>query len=256
MLDKRLEAALEMAKEAGALAQRMRANPGELQAEIKGPMDLVTAADVAVETLLRDRILTFEPDVAILGEEDGLEGVGRRIWIIDPIDGTVNFSRGMPDWAISIAFSDGVAITHGVIYAPDLGLTATAIRGQGCYLNGQRVLFDETPSDTPIVALGYSARRPIAGYLGRIERLIDHGIEHRRHGAATICLLGVLGRWFDAFYEPALNIWDAAAGLLMIEEAGGHVSHDPLPDFLTKPSDVLARNRLDLKLGSILAGDD
>ena len=231
-----------MAQEAGAVAQKMRANPAELDTKIKGPMDLVTAADHAVEALLRDRILACEPDVAILGEEGGLEGSGQNVWILDPIDGTVNFSRGMPDWAISIACSDGKSITHGVIHAPDLNLTAWAKKGCGCFINGRQITFDDTASPSPIIALGYSSRSALSAYFDRIERLLDAGIEHRRHGAATICFLGVLAGWFDAFFEPALNIWDAAAGVLLVAEAGGTVSHIPLDQFLLHPSDVLARN--------------
>ena len=243
MIDDRLQAALDMAREAGELAQRMRENPNELNTTIKGPMDLVTAADHAVEALLRERIQTFEPGVSILGEEDGLDGTGKTVWIVDPIDGTVNFSRGMPDWAISIAYFDGEAITHGVIHAPDLNITAWTKRGQGSFLNGRQIVFGDTASQSPIVALGYSQRSTLPGYFARIESLLCAGIEHRRHGAATICFLGVLAGWFDAFHEPALNIWDAAAGLLLVDEAGGTVQHDPFADFLVGPSDVLARNR-------------
>lgn len=242
MIDDRLQAAIAMAREAGELAQQMRVNPAELNTKIKGPMDLVTAADHAVEDLLRKRILGVDPDVAILGEEGGLEGTGRRVWIVDPIDGTVNFSRGMPDWAISVAHADGAAITHGVIHAPDLNLTAWAKRGSGCFINGRRITFGGAASPSPMVALGHSNRSSLSSYFDRIEGLLNAGIEHRRHGAATICFLGVAAGWFDAFYEPALNIWDAAAGLLLVEEAGGAVSHDPLESFVSQPSDVLAHN--------------
>lgn len=243
MLDDRLRAAVDMAREAGDLARRMREGPRELTTSTKGPMDLVTAADHAVEALLRERILTFDPGVAILGEEGGLEGTGKAVWIVDPIDGTVNFSRGLPDWAISIAYFDGTEITHGVIHAPDLGITAFAKRGHGSFLNGRRIVFEDTVPESPIVALGYSPRGALPDYFARIESLLSSGIEHRRHGAATICFLGVLAGWFDAFFEPALNIWDVAAGLLIVEEAGGEVRHDPLPDFFLRPSNVLARNR-------------
>jgi myo-inositol-1(or 4)-monophosphatase len=243
MMDERLQAALDMAREAGELAQRMRESPGVLETSNKGPMDLVTAADHAVEALLRERILTFDPGVAILGEEGGLEGTGKAVWILDPIDGTINFSRGLPDWAVSIACFDGQEITHGVIHAPDLGITAWAKRGHGCFLNGRQIVFEDTVPESPIVALGYSPRSALPDYFARIESLLNAGIEHRRHGAATICFLGVLAGWFDAFFEPALNIWDVAAGLLIVEEAGGMVRHDPFSDFLVKPSNVMARNR-------------
>lgn len=242
MHDDRLTAMLEMAREAGQMAQQMRHNPDSLNTREKGPMDLVTAADLAVEALLRDRIEALEPGVAVLGEEGGLKGAGLETWILDPIDGTVNFARGTPNWAISIGTFDGRALTHGVIHAPDLGMTAWARRGLGCYLNDRRVTFDPAPVPTPIMALGYSQRTPVSEYFEQIETLLDAGIEHRRYGAATICFLGILAGWFDAYHEGALNIWDAAAGVLMVEEAGGRVTHDPFDAFIAAPSRVTTCN--------------
>ena len=169
-----------MAREAGDLAQTMRNSPTGLKTSTKGPMDLVTAADHAVEALLHARIQVFEPGVAILGEEGGFEGKGKSIWILDPIEGTVNFSRGMPDWAISIACFDGSEITQGVIHAPDLNITAWAMRGHGSFLNGRRIVFDDTEPQSPIVALGHSPRSALTGYFSWIERLLSNGIEHRR----------------------------------------------------------------------------
>lgn len=243
MQDDRLNAALAMAREAGALAQKMRANPESLDTRIKGPMDLVTAADLAVEALLRERILAHQPGVAILGEEDGLVGQGGEVWILDPIDGTVNFCRGTQNWGVSIGYFDGTDLTHGVIHAPDLEMTAWAVRGKGAYLNGTRIQFDDAGLLAPIVALGYSPRRPLAEYFELIEALQAAGIEYRRYGAATICFLGVLAGWFDAFHEASLHIWDAAAGLLLVQEAGGAVQHADFEAFLNEPSPVTARNR-------------
>lgn len=243
MPDDRLQFAVNIAKEAGELAQKMRRNPQQLLTQIKGPMDLVTAADHAVEDLLRERILAFDPHATILGEETGLKGDAPAMWIIDPIDGTVNFSRGMPDWAISIAYFDGTELTHGVIHAPDLQLTAVAMKGHGTTLNGDEIRLDTPPpSLSPIVALGYSPRSSLAEYLARIEHLLDSGVEHRRHGAATIGFLGVLAGWFDAYFEPQLNVWDAAAGLVLVEAAGGSVRHDRFDSFLVRPSDVFVQN--------------
>lgn len=242
MRDDRLNSMLDMAREAGIIAQEMRTRPDSLKIQEKGPMDLLTAADLAVEALLRDRIQALEPGVAILGEEGGLTGTGGEIWILDPIDGTVNFSRGTPNWAISIGRFDGIALTHGVIHAPDLGMTAWARRGLGCYLNDRLVTFDPAVVDNPIIALGYSPRTPLQDYFDEIGALLDAGIEHRRYGAATICFLGILAGWFDAFHEGELNIWDAAAGLLLVEEAGGVTTHDPFEAFITGPSRVTARN--------------
>lgn len=240
MNDDRLETAVSLARRAGRLAQAMRADPAMLDIRDKGPMDLVTAADLAVEDLLRKGLAEADPDASILGEEAGLSGDAKgAAWIVDPIDGTVNYARGMPDWAVSIAYSDGTALTHGVIHAPDLGLTAAGVRGVGAMLNGQPVRLPGAVASSPVVALGYSPRGPLTDYLDRIARLLDAGVEHRRHGAATIGFLGVLAGWFDAYYEPALNIWDAAAGLVLVEVAGGSVRHNPLPDFLERPSDIL-----------------
>lgn len=244
MSDERLKFAIEIAHEVGLLAQKMRHDPMILSTEIKGPMDLVTAADHAVEDLLRARIAEFDADAAILGEEGGLIGDTSAMWILDPIDGTVNFARGMPEWAISIAYFDGTNLTHGVIHAPDLGLTAAAIRGGKATLNGVEITFDKTPSLSPIVALGYSPRSSLKGYFECIERLLNTGVEHRRNGAATIGFLGVLAGWFDAYFEPQLNVWDAAAGLVLVEAAGGRVRHDPFESFLNQPSDVVAQNQI------------
>ena len=237
-----LEFAIQAGKEAGAIAQSMRMKPAVLDTRIKNPMDLVTEADHAVETMLRRKIQEAFPADAVLGEEAGREGTSNIGWIIDPIDGTVNFARGMRDWAISIARFEGQSITHGVVHAPDLGLTAWASRGSGSYVNGKPVSWSGARSPCPIVALGYSTRDRPQDYFARIQRLLDAGIEHRRHGAATICILGVITEWFDAFYEQKLNIWDAAAGLLLVTEAGGIVRHDAIGEFMLKPSEVLVHN--------------
>ncbi|KQB95052.1 hypothetical protein AL073_18245 [Loktanella sp. 1ANDIMAR09] len=251
-----LDATLDMARSAGALAKKMRQRPADMESKIKGPMDVVTAADIAVENLLRQRIAAIDPGAAILGEESGLEGQNPCTWIVDPIDGTVNFYRGSLDWAVSIARFNGASLELGVIHAPDLGLTAWAQRGQGCYVNGTPVRFHHAPTAAPLVALGTSPRSALANYLDRITRLQACGIEHRRNGAATIGFLAVLSGRVDAFHEPKLNIWDAAAGLILLEEAGGVVWHDkPLKDFLRAPSDVLVRNACVPEIDALLKQD-
>lgn len=241
-----------LAEQAGRLAQTMRATPEALGTRIKGPMDLLTEADLAVERLLREGLGRIDPAAAILGEEGGLEGDGPSTWVVDPIDGTVNFSRGSPDWAVSIGWADSAGLGAAVIHAPDLSHTAWAVRGQGSWLDGRRITFPDSAEEGPIVALGHSAQASLQGYLDRITRLQDAGVAHRRSGAATICFLEVLAGWADAFHEERLNIWDAAAGLLLIDEAGGTVHHDPLPDFLRRPSYVIACNRARAGLADLL----
>ncbi|MDO6591473.1 hypothetical protein DS901_09165 [Loktanella sp. D2R18] len=251
-----LDATLDMARSAGALAQKMRQHPADMDSTIKGPMDVVTAADIAVENLLRQRITAIDPNAAILGEEGGLDTHKPCTWIVDPIDGTVNFYRGSSDWAVSIARYNGSALELGVIHAPDLGVTAWAESGKGCYINNVPVRLDNEPTAAPLVALGTSPRSSLSDYLDRITRLHANGIEHRRNGAATIGFLAVLSGWVDAFHEPLLNIWDVAAGLILLEEAGGVVWHDkPLNDFLQAPSDVLVHNACVPEVDSLLKKD-
>ena len=250
---KRIPDLIALAEEAGRLARRMRATPEQLATRIKGPMDLLTEADLAVERLLREGLDRIDPDAAVLGEEGGLQGEGRATWIVDPIDGTVNFSRGSPDWAVSIAWADAAGIGAGVIHAPDLGKTAWAVRGAGSWLNGERIVFPDHPVEGPIVAIGHSARTPLQPYLDRIARLAEFGVSHRRSGAATICFLSVLAGWTDAFHEEDLNLWDVAAGLLLIDEAGGTIHHAPLPCFFKQPSRVIACNRARADLADLLS---
>jgi len=241
--DDRLSFALAIATEAGALAQKMRRAPTGLQTWSKGRLDFVTAADLEVEALLRRKIAERFPGESVLGEEAGLDFEAKGVWIVDPIDGTTNFSRGMREWAVSIAYFDGTEITHGVIHAPDLNMTAWARKGEQTQLNGTPVdLTVGAPNLAPVVELGVSKKTPLPDYLERITKLTEAGIEHRRKGAATVAFIGVLAGWVDAYYEAHLNIWDAAAGVFLTKLAKGRALHLPIRTFLTEPSFVFAEN--------------
>lgn len=247
-----LSFATSVAKEAGDLACELRRSPQGLLTEAKGPMDFVTHADRACENHIRARIADAFPEDSILGEESGWKDGTAGTWIVDPIDGTQNYARGTPNWAISIAYFDGSSLTHGVIHAPDLGQTAAAVAGGPAYLNGDPVQIgaDSVSNMSPVISMGYSLRTPLQNYLGQVERLMSAGVDHRRHGAATIGFVGVLAGWVDAYFEASLNIWDAAAGLVLVEAANCRASHSPVAEFLHAPSAVLVQN------GAIPALDD
>lgn len=195
MTDQRLAFAADLAREAGLLAQRLRNEPGGPDVTRKGPQDFVTAADLAVERLVQDRIAEAFPRDGLLGEEGGLRAAspGARLWIVDPVDGTTNFLRGLPDWGVSIALAGQEGLTHGAIFLPDLDLMAIAGPGQPTLLNGgPTFVSDRAEPDQTVVALGTSEREPLAEHLSRIGRLRVAGCEYRRAGAATVGLMGVV----------------------------------------------------------------
>lgn len=259
MTDPRLAFAADLAREAGLLAQRLRDRPGGLDVTRKGPQDFVTAADLAVEQLVQDRIAAAFPRDGLLGEEGGLRAAapGNGLWIVDPIDGTTNFLRGLADWGVSIAFAGDGGLTHGAIFLPDLNLMAIAGPHQPALLNGKPTrVSDRAEPDQTVVALGTSDREPLADHLSRIGRLRAAGCEYRRAGAATVGLMGVVAGRVEAYHEAFLNIWDAAAGLVLIRASGGMAQHGDLAAHLAAPVEVLVWNGRNSALpGLLLSGD-
>lgn len=257
MTDTRLDFAIDLARTAGALAQQMREAAGGLDIVPKGPQDFVTAADLAVERLVRDRIAAAFPLDGLLGEEDGLQppAAGGGLWIVDPIDGTTNFLRGLADWGVSIGYAGPQGLSHGVIFLPDLGELASAAPDQPTLLNNRpaRVSQRKTPDQT-VVALGTSRREPLSDHLARIGRLRMAGCEYRRAGAATVGLMGVITGRTEAYHEQALHIWDAAAGIVLARMAGGQALHADLPSHLAAPCEVLVWNGENPALADLLLG--
>jgi myo-inositol-1(or 4)-monophosphatase len=182
----RLRAAQEAAREAGALATALMAGPAaDLAVANKGVLDVCTEADLAVERLLRQRLADRFGD-AILGEEYG-GTVGDRLWVVDPIDGTYNFIRGLPQWCISIGFVSNGAATLGVIFNPARNELFSACLGQGATLNGGLIrVSGDRHVDRPLIEVGRSNRQPIARYQELIGRLVADGCEFRRLGSAAL----------------------------------------------------------------------
>jgi myo-inositol-1(or 4)-monophosphatase len=210
--------AVDLAREAGTLASEMRRGLGSLEA--KQPMDYATRADHAVEALIRRRIGERFGD-AVIGEEDGGASAD-LVWVVDPIDGTVNYIHRMPRWCVSIALVADGDVVSGVINAPDEGRLFAARQGAGAFLNGARASVSHLRHGaSPLVELGWSPRRPIARYAGLIQRLIGDGIEFRRLGSGALGVADTAVGLNDGYVELHINAWDVLAGIVLVREAGG-----------------------------------
>jgi len=219
-----LALALEVALEAGEMLLRGRA-AGDVAAEStkSSPTDVVTALDRASEELVARRLLGARPEDGILGEEgsDNAGTSGVR-WVVDPIDGTVNFLYNLPNWAVSIAAEADGEVVAGVVHAPALGRTYTALRGGGAALDGKPLHVSAVDSlEMALVAtgFGYTVERRTA-QVAVLTRVIPRVRDIRRMGAASLDLCSVAAGTLDAYYERGLKPWDHAAGGLVAAEAG------------------------------------
>ncbi len=231
----RYEFARALAREAGALALDFWRRREELVVELKGPGDFVSLADREVEALLRRRIAAAFPDDGFLGEETAAQfdapsaAPPDRCWVVDPIDGTHNFLRGIPYWNVAIAYvEDGRALVGAVIDPPH-GELFHAQRGGGawCEAGGRTArLAVATTSALPgaYVALGHHDRSPSPKYLEIRRRMMEAGVAMRNFGSAALQLSHVAAGRLDGFVELELSIWDAIGGLAIVDEAGGFVA--------------------------------
>jgi myo-inositol-1(or 4)-monophosphatase len=221
----RLATAVRLATEAGALALRMRPPPGAPSARLKGAQDWLTEADGAVERLLSERLARAYPQDGFQGEEGGRARSGRLRWIVDPIDGTANFMRGGRRFCVSLGCLDGDAPVIGVIIAPALNETFAARRGGGATLNGVPIrAADTTELARSAVELGWSKRRPHHAFLALADRIIAAGAMPRLSGSGALGLADVAAGRTDAYVELHINLWDVAAALTILTEAGATVS--------------------------------
>jgi myo-inositol-1(or 4)-monophosphatase len=202
----------------------------------KGTIDLVTEWDFkSQETVLAILKLHF-PDADYLVEESGSE---RRpspyCWVLDPLDGTTNFVHGFPFFCVSLALNYEKVPLLGIIYNPELGETYWAIKGQGAFFNGRPMrVSSSTKVSESLLATGfpYNIKKTHGPILKRLERVIRKAQGIRRPGSAALDLSWVAKGVLDGFWEEYLKPWDTAAGLLLVEEAGGRVS-----DFSGRPFD-------------------
>jgi myo-inositol-1(or 4)-monophosphatase len=237
----RVSALPRVARAAAAKALAMQADAAAART-LKGDQDWLTAADGAVEALIRAAVAEAFPRDAVLGEEAGLAGdASGPLWIVDPIDGTANYARGARHWCVSVALAeDGLALA-GAVVAPALGEVWLARRGRGARLNG-RPLSAAATTDLrhAIVEVGWSPRRPFAAWQALAARLNAAGAALRLGGSGALGLCHVAAGRTDGYAELHINSWDAAAALLIAAEAGARVSDILGGDALRCGAPVLA----------------
>jgi myo-inositol-1(or 4)-monophosphatase len=230
-------------EELAELARAVAAETGELLLSRHGqvavmqtkssPTDVVTEMDTAAEALIRRRILAARPGDAILGEEGGQVGAGGAVrWIVDPLDGTVNYLYGLSDWAVSIAAEVDGQVVAGAVNVPVHRSLFSATAGGGAWLRSGWRESPQRLACTTGVALakalvgtgfGYAAgRRVVQGQV--VAAVLPHIRDIRRAGAAAVDLCSVAAGRLDAFYERGLHEWDFAAGGLIAREAGALVA--------------------------------
>ena len=244
-----------------AAGERIRADFGAPQGvRRKGRIDLVTATDLAVEALLKERLAAVLPEAAFLAEETAAgTGLSGLTWIIDPLDGTTNFAHGFPFVCTSVALYDGREPLLGIVNAPLLDQCFWAARGQGAFCNGEplRVSATDEP-EAALVATGfpYAIRENLDEILADMRVVLAETQGIRRPGSAALDLAYVAAGRFDAFYEVGLNPWDVAAGVLLVTEAGGTVSgYRPAAPYRLGDFRILASNgRLHGALRDLLGG--
>src|SRR5271165_2524562 len=236
-----------IAREAGALL--MSYFDQHIKIEYKGDVDLITAADRASEKLIVERLQAKWPQHGIVGEEGTRSDTGADYrWYVDPLDGTTNFAHGFPVFCVSIALvrKDDEQLASGVLYDPTRDEMFSAERGQGATLNGESIHVSTTTRlAESLLGTGFPShkrhRNPNIHFYHQIT-LRSHGL--RRAGSAALDLANVACGRYDGFWEFNLNPWDTAAGVLLVQEAGGRVTRFDGSPFRLDSREVLATNGL------------
>jgi myo-inositol-1(or 4)-monophosphatase len=234
-----------IAREAGALL--IEYFEPKIKIEYKGEADLVTVADRKSEALIRQRIRSEWPGHDIVGEEEGFRDTGSEYrWYIDPLDGTTNFAHGFPVFCVSMALGNRQEMLAGVCYDPTRDELFAAERGQGAYLNQRPIHVSAVRNlAESLLGTGFPSHKrhknPNIYFYHQIT-LRTHGL--RRPGSAALDLCSVACGRFDGFWEFNLNPWDTAAGVLMVEEAGGRVTDFRAGPFQLNGRETLASNGL------------
>jgi myo-inositol-1(or 4)-monophosphatase len=249
-----LPTAESIAREAGALLREFYHRG--VRTEYKGDVDLVTEADRASEALIGTRLRAAFPDHGIYGEEGTREGMDSEFrWYVDPLDGTTNFAHGFPVFCVvlgcehrppGLAADEDGEIIAGVIYDPLRDEMFSAARGAGATLNGEPMRVSRTRTlDESLIATGFPSKKrhnsPNVHFYQEFT-LRSHGV--RRAGSAAIDLAYVACGRLDGYWEFQLNPWDTSAGYLLVEEAGGRITHFDGSKFTLDSREILATNGL------------
>lgn len=236
-LEERYEFACILARRVGREALRFWHDNGPqgLGTQAKGLQDFVTIADTMAERTIRSELARAFPDDGFIGEETGATLTQAGTWVVDPIDGTANYLRGLRHWGVSIAYVWQGKTRLGVVHDTPTDRLYHGALGQGAYRDDQRITVSPTTDPhTAFGILGTSRRAELQSYLDQIAALHGAGIEHRRIGSAAIGIVRAAEGVVDFYHEDHLNCWDALAALLIMDEAGGVTKSPPLAQFIAQ----------------------
>ncbi len=253
-----LNFAIDIARDAGQL---LLEKFGRVAVSKKGDIDLVTEADLASEALIIERIRSHQPKHSILAEESGnavvIGGENRWKWIIDPLDGTTNYAHGYPCFAVTLALEHDGELAVGVTFDPTRNEMFAAERGKGASLNNKPIRVSKTESLSEallVTGFPYDFKRR-DDFARHITQFLLGARGVRRDGSAAIDLAYVACGRFDGMWEEGLNPWDMAAGILLIEEAGGQVSgYDGSKFSIYSPPMLVSNGLIHREMTNILSG--
>ena len=227
-LEKIKQEVIELALEAGAFMKKERETFSFSKVELKGKNDLVSYVDREAEKIIVARLKEILPEAGFIAEEGTVATGDEELkWIIDPLDGTANYTHGLPCYSTSIALAKGSELLVGVVYDVEHDDCYHAHQGGGAYCNQEPIkISDNSTLDTAMIATGfpYSAFHRVDDYLKILKDMLNEAQGVRRWGSAALDLAYSARGWFEGFFEYNLNSYDVAAGALILLEAGGKVT--------------------------------
>ncbi|MFT7510668.1 MAG: myo-inositol-1(or 4)-monophosphatase, partial [Sulfitobacter sp.] len=238
--DARTAFAVQLIRLAGELAQEGFVAQSQQKIVMKGPQDFLTETDLAVEEYIKSELLAEFPDDGFFGEETG--GAHKEnYWVVDPIDGTANFARGIPHYCIAVAYVENNEIELGLIFNPPFDELYVSRKGAGTTRNGNVVHVSNVEDiATTSVEVGWSNRLPDIAYLNIVASVLSEGANARRASSGALGLAYVADGRSDGYVELHMNAWDCLAGLLMVRESGGVIAGTCLGEDLRNGGSVLA----------------
>ncbi len=244
-----LNIAIRAARQAGKIIIHHLEQPDKLTIFEKGMNDLVTQVDKSAEAAIIEIIQKAYPNHGIVGEESGFHPGNEFVWVIDPLDGTMNYVHGFPQFAVSIGIKQRDHLEHGVIYDPISQDLYTATRGTGAYLNNRRIRVTERNSlKGALVGTAFpfhdrQAKPHGVPHLEILQKIFMSGADVRRTGCASLNLAYIAAGRLDGFWESGLKEWDIAAGVLIVREAGGFVSDFNAENGFLESGNIIAGTR-------------
>lgn len=253
-----LNIAVQAALEAGKFLKANVGNVKNIERKIGQETNLVTEIDKQSEALIIKRIKEHYPDHAVLGEESGAgEGSSEYKWIIDPLDGTTNFTHGLPLFCVTIGIEHRGEIIAGAIYDPNADEMFTAEKGKGAFLNGKRISVstsDRLINSLIVTGFPYNVKENPENVVGHFVNFLPLAQGVRRLGSAAIDLAYVACGRFDGYWEIFLHPWDKAAGILLVKEAGGTVTNfsNDANDIIYNPNTLATNGRIHQQMMDVI----